>query len=166
MTKGPGAQRLTEPVGHLGCIHSPSLTTGSEEGGYLIGNPTGSTGPCRKWAPHRPRQTSPSPQKPLLTDLHTSTHSERSGFSRPAGRTEYLLAVPVYSRTHKATHSQLAQVKGCCSPLKRDRPGVSRQSIPGAPHCTSYLWEAPPHPCHLVHTADGLSSAPSGTGCP
>ena len=91
----------------------------------------------------------------LLTYLVAS--GKEGGFFRPTVQAERLLAAPVYSRTHKATHGHSTQeVKGCCSPLRRKRSRVLsavclhapqaylpplRGPSPSLPHC-SHCWRA------------------------
>lgn len=83
------------------------------------------------------------------------------------GSTVCLPTALVYSRTHKATCGHLAwEVKGCLSPLKKNRSEVLRTVSLHASRCTSRLWEAPPYHCLSVCTAGRLSSAHACKGHP
>lgn len=152
MTKGPGAQGFIAHVGPLPRLEHRLQKARAPHGKHF-------------WL-RRPLLSQPA-EVPTRRPCVATWFSER--FSRPTGpptcRWEYRVP-PHCSCLLKDTQGHgghlAGEVKVCPFPLKRQRSVVLRAVCFHAPHCTSHLWEASPHHCLSVHTADGLSSAIPG----
>lgn len=124
MTKGPDTQRFTEPRGPPRPCSLPKPEHGLQGQRVPPGKPYWLHWPLLR-VDSTQAQANSNPRKPLPTNPVYLHVLGKEWLFQTCASTECLPTVPIYSRTHKTTHGHLAQeIKGCCSPLQRDRSEV------------------------------------------